>query len=467
MADNPQQSKGTAKKWAIRLALGCFATPAILLLLAIVAAIVWYQSFKYRGLSAVKSEIAKVRATDRPLTTVDLQASYLPQADREDVTGEILAAIAVYDDPDVRAQTKRLPIVGGVATAPSPGQYWPELTEVEAFLSTTADTVRFLESLPARNPTACFPIQLTDGLSTNLDHLKDMRWAVRSNSLQVHVDLHRGRNGDAPKRPLQQIALVQCIENEPTLVSQLTRLAILGVAAKETEEVLRHTSPTDEALLRLQMAVRQIDFRRGLVIALEGERAMGYTVTICRPSAIKDGVFTAEQIEEFAQSMPSRPADAALLLSWFRRYLEACEVSTAEAMREANLIETERKQLMQTPLKIMYVQTFLLVPAMQEVIAAFARMEAQYNSMDAGLAAHRFRRAMGRWPATLDELVPDYLPAAPLDPFNGQPLLISRTDSEYKVYSVGEDLIDDGGKWTTTDRSDSGFIATWNTQESP
>ncbi len=49
----------------------------------------------------------------------------------------------------------------------------------------------------------------------------------------------------------------------------------------------------------------------------------------------------------------------------------------------------------------------------------------------------------GRLPETLGELVPEYLDDVPRDDFDGEPL---RYDRDKKVvYSVGEDLTDDGG----------------------
>ena len=51
--------------------------------------------------------------------------------------------------------------------------------------------------------------------------------------------------------------------------------------------------------------------------------------------------------------------------------------------------------------------------------------------------------ATSHLPATLEALVPDYLPAVPRDPFDGQPF---RYSAEKRiVYSVGENLTDDGG----------------------
>ena len=59
------------------------------------------------------------------------------------------------------------------------------------------------------------------------------------------------------------------------------------------------------------------------------------------------------------------------------------------------------------------------------------------------LACRAYEEAAGHLPATLEALVPDYLPAVPRDPFDGQPF---RYSAEKRiVYSVGENLTDDGG----------------------
>jgi hypothetical protein len=74
------------------------------------------------------------------------------------------------------------------------------------------------------------------------------------------------------------------------------------------------------------------------------------------------------------------------------------------------------------------------------------------------LMLEQFRKKTGRLPAGPDELVPDYLPVWPLDPFDGKPLrYVLRTNDTWKVYSVGSDLKDDGGSFSRT----SGPVEQW------
>lgn len=75
--------------------------------------------------------------------------------------------------------------------------------------------------------------------------------------------------------------------------------------------------------------------------------------------------------------------------------------------------------------------------------------EAQFRCAVAALAAERFRRDTGRWPATLAELVPTYLTAVPSDPQNLEPLRLAHRSDGIVIYSVGPDGADDGGAIAT------------------
>jgi len=48
--------------------------------------------------------------------------------------------------------------------------------------------------------------------------------------------------------------------------------------------------------------------------------------------------------------------------------------------------------------------------------------------------------------------VPDYLDAVPTDPFDGEPLRYRQFAGGYKVYSIGRDLVDDGGATPAEER---------------
>ena len=65
----------------------------------------------------------------------------------------------------------------------------------------------------------------------------------------------------------------------------------------------------------------------------------------------------------------------------------------------------------------------LSLPSMMKVSQAFRRKLAQIRAMDVLLAAERYRMKHGKWPAKLEDIPKEMLPAVPLDPYDGKPLL--------------------------------------------
>lgn len=89
------------------------------------------------------------------------------------------------------------------------------------------------------------------------------------------------------------------------------------------------------------------------------------------------------------------------------------------------------------------------IPSYFVEVSLVARAQSLKRGVIAGIAVLEYRSRHGRLPQQLDELVPDYLDAVPLDPCtNDQPLryLLRDEPPGFVIYSVGVDAIDDGGK---------------------
>jgi hypothetical protein len=87
----------------------------------------------------------------------------------------------------------------------------------------------------------------------------------------------------------------------------------------------------------------------------------------------------------------------------------------------------------------------LLFPAVEAFAKAMARADAQRRLSEIALAMCRYRAKNGKYPEKFDNLVPDFIAFVPLDPFDGKPIRLKKTDGKLVIYSVGLDGIDDGG----------------------
>lgn len=70
--------------------------------------------------------------------------------------------------------------------------------------------------------------------------------------------------------------------------------------------------------------------------------------------------------------------------------------------------------------------------------------------LQADLAIRLFQNEHGHPPPTLNDLVPAYLPAVPLDPYSNQPLQYRLDGGDFILYSVGKDGRDNGGRFTSS-----------------
>jgi hypothetical protein len=85
-------------------------------------------------------------------------------------------------------------------------------------------------------------------------------------------------------------------------------------------------------------------------------------------------------------------------------------------------------------------------------------IRAQERLLAGELALRCYRAEQARIPARLDDLVTNYLSKVPQDPFTNQPLIYHPQGTNWLLYSVGEDGVDDGGK--PAGRRTSGTVTT-------
>jgi hypothetical protein len=82
----------------------------------------------------------------------------------------------------------------------------------------------------------------------------------------------------------------------------------------------------------------------------------------------------------------------------------------------------------------------IVVPVFGQAGQAVAKGKAQYLTLMEMIHALEFEARRGRLPRSFEEMG-----RSPVDPFDGQPLRMKRTNTEFLIYSVGIDGNDDGG----------------------
>jgi hypothetical protein len=238
------------------------------------------------------------------------------------------------------------------------------------------------------------------------------------------------------------LKLGESLEQEPVMVSQLVRIAVGGMSVELCRRLLPHVEFSDADLQRMSDDFRTIRYKRGFRRSLTGERAIGVQV-FENPTTIGSELPPAAG----PLLLLNRNDDLAQYLAFMERMIAAAEKPMPQARNEFDQIEQDLAVLTSSNFKKLgHVLTALLLPATGAALDAAARGNAQNDAAMTAIAIERYRRKRGAIPDGLKQLVPDFLPEVPTDPYDGKPLRYVRQDAEYLLYSIGRDRVDDGGQ---------------------
>jgi hypothetical protein len=310
-------------------------------------------------------------------------------------------------------------------------------------------------------------ILAVDVVATQAAHPEMCREAARLLSRDVAWHLEQGRTHDAVESIHALLHVGAAVGDDNWARSQVVRLDIQEMAVRATERLLALGEPGDADLARLAQHFDAEATEPILRIALRGERAachelfenlhagklpLGEYVANFQSNWVAEwgvcmsrGAPTTEDVYRVALTYtPHLNGDHAT-------YLRGAN----EAIRIAGLpVEQQPAALRELPRqfwgeRLLDGQSYVLSEGLfwgpLVLINTGIRITTELRCIRAALAAERYRRERGKWPASLADLVPRYLSAVPLDPHTGKPLILKELPDGIAIYSTGPDGIDDGG----------------------
>jgi hypothetical protein len=439
--DSPVFQRAARRRWWF-LAGVLVIAPLVLVAAGVLAVVVWVAAQYSTAHRAVTQEVARIQAAGEPIHVRDLRAYHRPQPGVADTTHLWLAALDSFDEQQFSVDAKPLPIVGEGDPRTLPAA---AVQPAEEFLAKYDRTVQ-LALVAAHAEGECrFPVQFEMGFSALLPNAQKTRSLSRLFQLRARVAAAKGDTDRAVESVEALFATSRSLEHQLLLIEHLVRLATATVALREVETLISEAELTDEQLARLARQVESLRFERGLTASLIGERAMGYH-TFHHMEQMSMGQVVAQPNP--GEGRLTRPADCALYLSFLRELVASSRESWPAALDGAEQSERRLQQLAGTrnPLdRYNAMVTLLILPATKTSFEATGRNLALREAVRCAIAAERHRLAHGKLPAKLADLLPEFLPAVPSDPFDGQPLRMLDRGEAVVFYSVGKDRKDDGG----------------------
>lgn len=402
----------------------------------------------------VHSEIERIRAAGQPATLEELAKRYADLGNRRNASPDLTAAVA-----DLRA------IWDGMATNGLPGsnlriEQLPFMNEGPKLAATDSvpDAAVNALNIAMTNTSAAFdrlsqllsdstvefrqPIVITNGFNMLLPHLSQYRQVAKWYTARIAWQLERGETEAAVESTARILNLSRAMSAEPTIISQLVRLAIIRTALESVQRLVTQRELSKEQLKLLRRKIARARPTHAMHTAMIGERCFGLNFLYFQPGNL-------DEIGSL-NPQPTRISPGSVLMMLYRMsgladrdtlyYLstmKACVAAATNAVPARLQLASSNAFKPQSQHKFAILSAMLL-PALGKCFDKEAECLTSVAAADSMLTVEEYRiDHQGKIPASLAEMVPDYFNAAPIDPTTESPLTITPTAKGYTIDGRG------------------------------
>lgn len=347
--------------------------------------------------------------------------------------------------------------------------------DAETWLDQSAEGLEALRDA-LRKPAFNGNLDYSLGFKLLLPHLTEFKKGAQLMNTAALADLRAGSIEDALINLQAACEMDRVLKDEPLLISQLVRIAMDTITLNTVWQFLNSREWSDGELIQMQTMLPPPARAAAMAKSLEMERALALhgleevrrgEMDMADLEWLDQPGFGPRDASDFFGQVLQRPG---VILTipiarpvWKFAFFDesvAHYLGTAQQM-----IESARKSVVSnsqrsydfvmlnvdedvslTNERIRHWFTYMILPALEKSLFRSFRLETQQSLTSAAIALQRYRFKHGKYPTTLTELLPEFLPGVPLDYMNGQPLrYLLKEDGNFVLYSVGDDGVDDGG----------------------
>lgn len=459
--------KGLSKRWALR-AVKTLGVLAVLLGCL-------HLEENWRGNRAWQAHVAAQKAKGVRYDPSLFAPPVVPESENFAKHPFIAARLAAWDAP-VKPKTAVLP-KAIQDLKPQPLEAWKSGQPVDlaalralgldaALEGAKGDLAVLAEA--AKRP-RCRLLDRYDDFNT-VPGLLGFRGLGRLSALRAVVALREGRSEAALEDVLTQLSFCRHLQGEPQLLSQLLALALEGMVIQPLWEGVQGHAWTEVQLARLEAAMAELAPMSRLREAYDYERlAFGENLVHKGPEVLGFSLLFDEQETRVKRLL----AKVAFPRGWFALnalHLDEWWLSTMGERLQGDVfhadVETQvSKRLEALVDRARYNPTYRLagifIPAMLSAAPRAAERASFLSQARLACALERYRLAHRTYPERLEALVPAFLAQVPRDSVEARAFVYARTEKGYRLYSLGLDGKDEGGRMEILDATRMGPDWVW------
>lgn len=407
--------------------------------------------------SGVARQLEDFEKRGYPTTLARLEHWFPDLPDAENLARVIQPAVDALHTP----RGKMVPHVGSGDVTQVRGVPWPEdvLRDTRQYVADNAAAFDRIPELIARRH-ARFDIGYTNGSNLKLGHMVTVKRLAQGLAVKAGLDAEEGRGHEATGDILALLSTGRAFDREPFLISKLVQMACEAIGVGAADRVLNRMELAEPDLAALQAAFAERRSSNRIEQAYVGELCLALDAFGKSPAELAAMATAVATMGAGTTGAPKvqvalwtlyrlsglQTADQAEFLRMLADLLDICRRPPWERPAELARWESEANTSSTQWYKGRILCGMLLgslAKGAERDLAGLAALECATTA----LAVERHRRSHdGKLPDSLEALVPQFLPAVPKDPFDGQPLRFVRRDKGYVVYSIGTNRKDDGGR---------------------
>jgi hypothetical protein len=388
----------------------------------------------------VHRAVAELKAAGSPTTWEELGRYYNTMAGGVSAGPNLTNIFRQLPQHDL-TQSANLPVVGHAMTPP-PGEPWPEPMR-EA-------TGEYLDSLQEGLELLCAALDSSAGrydrdFNPRLFQMVQratLRAAASRLMLESYYALDQADWKRAVRANKALFQLTDTLREEPDWIGQLNRNAVAAMAIDTCQRLLGVESGHDEGLASLQTVIGNSMGHTSLRHVIAGERVNflewvkpgSELLTLNLDAEYESGEWS-EYWERFKVLLYRMSGLADQDVLWLLSYSRKLEGSLGEDLWEHQRVVDEwqsHRPQSQGMRFAFWSKQFTQID--DRVITKHIEMHAKLRAAHAALAVAQYRlQHDGKLPASLDELVPEFLEAVPVEPQSGQQFELITTLDGYGI----------------------------------
>jgi len=297
-----------------------------------------------------------------------------------------------------------------------------------------------------------YPVDLSTGFDVTLFHIGELGNAERLLMLEALLYAENGKPEQVVDSIKSMVGLARSLSKEPILLSQLVRIAMGNRTLTALENVLNKVEFSDDQLSELSDVLGELEDPLAMSGGFVGERcSVIYFYQNCMHDRALCMALDVSYPKMFIYTLSGcKDSDMIKYLDMMAEYIKICQLPFEQRYKALSL---NHKRAVHEHISEAHTILHLFGRIGSRPIIVEAGLIGKLRAPRLGLAIERYRLSKGRLPDALAELIPEFLSAVPLDPFDGNPIRYKKLEKGYVVYSIGEDGRDDNGKEKPKDKT--------------